>query len=164
MPPRRRGKLTGLSELIPKIIPASEPEDARAMRVFGAFCRSVSERVLSNARPVRFSDGVLMVNTSTSTWANALTFETPDLLGKIRARVPGITVTRIAFRSGPLPELPAAAPLPPRIKPLGLDTLPPQVARELASIGHDGLRDAVARAAATALSIPGTQPTAKKKK
>ena len=53
---RRRGKLTGLSEMIPKVYPAGEPDDARALRVFGAYCRSVPERVLKNARPVRFRD------------------------------------------------------------------------------------------------------------
>lgn len=164
MPPRRRGKLVGLSELIPKVYPASEPEDAQALRVFAAFTRSVSENVLKNARPVRFREGVLMVNTSTSTWANALTFEVTDLLGKIRARSPNIQITRIAFRSGPLPELPVVAPLPPKVKPLGLDALPSQVARELAGIADDVLRDAVTRAAATSLSLPTEERKPRRKK
>lgn len=150
---RKRGFLVGLSELIPKIYPSSEPEEAKALRVFAAYCRSVSERVLDNARPVRFQDSVLFVHTSTSTWANALSLESTEILADTRRRARGVKVARIVFRTGPLPEVPKAPPLPPKLVPIGLEHLPDQVARELAGIHDDALRDAVTRAAVTALSL-----------
>jgi hypothetical protein len=149
---RRRGLLTGLSDLIPKVYPSSEPEEAKMLRVFAAYRRSVSARVLENARPVKLYEGVLMVNTSTSTWANALSLESTQILADTRARSRGVKVTKIMFRAGPMPELPPAAPIAPKLVPIGLDQLPDQVARELAGISDDALRDAVTRAAVTSLS------------
>lgn len=160
---RRRGLLVGLSDLIPKVYPASEPEEAKSLRVFSAYSRSVSARVLENARPVRFQEGVLMVNTSTSTWANALSLESTQILADTRRRARGVKVAKIVFRTGPLPQLPPAAPIPPKLVPIGLEQLPDQVARELASINDDALRDAVTRAAVTALSLK-TEPKKDRKK
>jgi hypothetical protein len=150
---RRRGLLVGLSDLIPKVYPGSEPEEAKSLRVFGAYCRSVSARVLDNARPVRFQEGVLMVNTSTSTWANALSLESTQILSDTRRRARGVKVMKIVFRTGPLPLLPPIAPIAPKLVPIALDQLPDQVARELAGINDDALRDAVTRAAVTSLSL-----------
>jgi len=160
---RRRSPLVGLSELIPKVYPSSEPEEARAQRVFNAYCRSVSERVLENARPVRFQEGVLMVNTSTSTWANALSLESVQIIAETRRRSRGVKIAKIVFRAGPLPELPKKAPISPKLVPIGLEQLPDQVARELAGIADDALRDAVTRAAVTALSLK-TEPRKERKK
>jgi len=150
---RRRSLLVGLSELIPKVYPSSEPEEAKSFRVFEAYCRSVSPRVLENARPVRFYEGALMINTSTSTWANALSLESAQILADTKRRSRGVKVTRLVFRSGPMPDMPKAAPIAPKLVPIGLDQLPDQVARELAGISDDALRDAVTRAAVTALSL-----------
>jgi hypothetical protein len=162
---RPRSKLVGIGELIPKVYPSSEPEEAKALRVFAAYCKSVSERVLKNARPVRFYDGVLTIHTSTATWANALSFEIPDLLADVRRRAKGVNVTRIAFRTGHLPELPKLPEPPPKLVPIALHELPDQVARELAGIGDDTLRDAVTRAAVTALSLESTMaPLHRRKK
>jgi hypothetical protein len=63
-----------------------------------------------------------------------------------------------------MPELPKAAPLPPKLVPIALHELPDQVARELASIGDDALRDAVTRAAVTALSLESTMTKRPRKK
>ena len=150
---RKRSPLVGLSVLIPKVYPSREPDEARGLRVFAAYCKSVSERVLENARPVRFQEGALIIHTSTSTWANALSLESTQILSDIRRRANGIKIARLLFRTGSLPELPKAAPLPPKLVPIGLEQLPDQVARELAGIADDALRDAVTRAAVTALSL-----------
>jgi hypothetical protein len=83
---RPRSKLIGIGELIPQVYPSSEPEEARALRVFAAYGKSVPERVLKNARPVRFHEGVLTVHTSTATWANALSLESPELLASATPR------------------------------------------------------------------------------
>lgn len=160
---RKRSLLVGLSELIPKVYPSAEPEEAKALRVFSAYCRSVSERVLDNARPVRFQEGVLTIHTSTSTWANALSLESAQILADTRRRSRGVKVQKIVFRSGPLPEMPKQAPIPPKLVPIGLEQLPDQVAKELAGIGDDTLRDAVTRAAVTALSLK-TEPKRDRKK
>jgi hypothetical protein len=160
---RRRGLLVGLSDLIPKVYPGSEPEEAKSLRVFGAYGRSVSARVLENARPVRFQEGVLMVNTSTSTWANALSLESTQILSDTRRRARGVKVNKIVFRTGPLPLMPPTAPIAPKLVPIALDQLPDQVARELAGINDDALRDAVTRAAVTSLSLK-TEPKKDRKK
>jgi hypothetical protein len=113
--------------------------------------------VLANAGPVRFRDGVLTVHTSTSAWADVLSLDTPEILPKMRARLSGIELKRIAFRSGPFtpPKRPPPSPKPEHID---LSALPQVVAKELAYISHDRLRDAVARAAFTALSnVPKTE-------
>lgn len=162
---RPRSKLVGIGELITQVYPSSEPEEARALRVFAAYCKSVPERVLKNARPVRFHEGVLTVHTSTATWANALSLEIPDLIADVRRRAKGVTVNRIAFRTGHLPEVAPVPPLPPKLVPIALHELPAQVARELAGIGDDALRDAVTRAAVMALSLESTmKPPSRRKK
>lgn len=123
------------------------------MRLFGAWVKVVPERIARNARPVSFQRGVLNVHTTTAAWANALTFESARIITKLRLRVTDVTVDRITFRMGKLPQVPE--PIreqrpPPVLCPMA--ELPEPVARELARIGHDGLRESVARAVATSLA------------
>jgi hypothetical protein len=57
------------------------------------------------------------------------------------------------FRLGRLPELPERIkPEPPPPKLLPLDAIPDDVARELARVSHDGLREKLSRAIAVSLS------------
>lgn len=123
------------------------------MRLFGAWSKVVSERISRNARPVSFRQGVLNVHTTTAAWANALTFESTRIITKLRMRVKDVSVQRITFRMGKLPEVPELIrpqQPPPRLCPVS--ELPESVARELARIGNDGLREAVTRAVTTSLS------------
>jgi len=156
----RSGGMESLGTLVPKVYPAEQPEEARAMRLFGAWHKVVSERIWRNARPVAFRQGVLTVHTTTAAWANALTFESARIISKLRMRVADVAVQRVAFRMGKLPDVPEPIrpqPPPPLLCPLS--ELPEPVARELARIVNDGLRETVARAVATCLAEPVTRDT-----
>lgn len=145
---RRRGGMENLSALVAKVYPGRNQEDLAAVRVFGAFMRALSTRVVRNARPVRFQRGVLTVHTVNSAWANSLQLESESILLRLRRLVPGLRLSKLVFRSGPLPD--AALPIPEDPAPkrsVALDKLPDDIARELARIHDDALREAVARAA-----------------
>jgi hypothetical protein len=160
---RRRGQGDGLesiAKLVDKVYPAQQPDEARAMRLLGCWGKVVSKRIVSNARPIGYRNGVLTVYTATAAWANALSFESAQILTRLRARLPDVPVQRIAFRVGRLPDLPEQIEPqkpPPRLVPL--HDLPDDMARELAHIRDDRLRETVARAAAISLSEAERPPT-----
>jgi hypothetical protein len=150
---RRDGGLDGIANLVGKVYPDKQPEEVRAMRLFGVFAKAVSQRVQNNAGPVSFRNGVLTVHTTTSSWANALSLESAQIIARLRARLPDVRVQRIVFRVGRMPELPEQIKIePPLARVIPLTSLPESVARELARVGNDGLREAIARAAAVWLS------------
>ena len=150
---RRDGGLDGLANLVGKVYPSQQPEEVRAMRLFGVFAKSVSQRVQNNAGPVSFRNGVLTVHTTTSSWANALSLEGSQIIARLRARLPDVRVQRIVFRVGRMPELPEQVKIEkPLERLIPLTSLPENVARELARVANDGLREAIARAAAVWLS------------
>lgn len=159
----RSGKLEAIGKLIGKVYPTHEPDEARALRVFAAYARAVPERILRNARPVQYQRAVLTVHTATAAWANALALESAQLIGKLRFRLPEVPLSRIVFRVGKLPELIETVrpqPPPPRLLPLA--QLPEELARELARIHHDGLRERLARA--MAVSLGGSEPRSRSAK
>ncbi|HKU38405.1 MAG TPA: DUF721 domain-containing protein [Polyangiales bacterium] len=144
---RRRGGIENLSSLVAKVYPGRGVDELAAVRVFGTFMRALSPRVLRNARPVRFQRGVLTVHTINSAWANSLQLESDSILLRLRRHCAGLTITKLIFRSGPLPD--AALPIPEEPEPkrsIALEKLPEDVARELRHIHDDALREAVARA------------------
>jgi len=144
--------MAALDRLITVVYPDRQPDAVRQLRAFAAYYKVASERVSDNARPVRLRDGVLWVNTSTAAWANALSLESPQLLARLRARLPDVPIRRIVWKSGPLPQKPEQPREELYEEPLlPLAELPPQLARELARIADDDVRDAVAGAAAASL-------------
>jgi hypothetical protein len=150
---KRQGGMDPLSSLVGKVYPSQQPEEVRALRLFGVFAKSVPARVQNNAAPVSFRNGVLTVHTTTASWANALSLESSQIMSRLRLRLPDVRVQRMVFRVGrmpPLPEQIKVEKLPPPFIPLS--SLPESVARELAHIVNDPLREAVARAAAVWLS------------
>jgi hypothetical protein len=152
---RRKGSLESIAAVVPKVYPTGEPDEARALRIFGVWSKVVSERVGRNAAPVRYARGVLTVHTVTSAWANVLQLESMQLLARLRARLPGIPLQRLSFRVGHLPEPPEAVRREPEPTPLlPLSEMPEALARELARIGDDTLRDKLTRAAAVSLAEP----------
>jgi hypothetical protein len=144
-----------LGKLVGDVYPKDAPEDSVVFRLAGSWASAVSERIQQNAQPVAYRAGVLTVNTTTASWANALSLESARLLARLSACMPGVPLTRLAFRVGRLPELPERvrreAP-PPELIPI--EALPEEVAVELARIRSDGVRDRVAHAMAAALSEP----------
>lgn len=163
MPRRRQGGIEGLSSLVGKVYPSQQPDEVRAMRVFGAFGKAMPARVQGNAGPVSFKAGVLTVHTTTASWANALSLESGQIIARLRLRIPDVPVQRIVFRVGKLPELPdTVKEEKPGVKLLPVTQLPEDVARELARIGDDGLREAVAHAAS--ISLAEAPPQVKKRR
>ncbi len=147
--------MQALGELVGKVYPSQQPDEARAMRLLGCWSKVVSRRILDNARPVAYRNGVLTVYTATNAWANALSFEGAQILARLRARLPDVPVQRIAFRVGKLPELPEPIePRGPKPRLLPLRDLPEDLARELARIHDDRLRESLTRAAVVSLSEP----------
>lgn len=150
---RRRGPPERVGALVERVYPKGGLDDAHAPRVFATWAKIVPARVYDNARPVRLRRGALVVHTATSAWASVLQLEGEGLLAALRARVPGAPVAKLVFRVGALPPAPPAAPKRPKLGALRPVTeLPEDVARALARIGDDALRDAVARAAAAGLA------------
>jgi Dna[CI] antecedent, DciA len=149
----KRGGIENLSVLVARVYPGRNREDLDAVRAFGAFMRALSPRVLRNARPVKLFKGTLTVHTVNSAWANSLQLESTALLAKLKRVAPDARVRRFVFRSGPLPD--AALPMehaPVVAREVELCALPDELARELARIHNDALREAVARAASTGLA------------
>jgi hypothetical protein len=145
--------MENLSALVAKVYPGRGHEELAAVRVFGAFVRALSPRVLKNARPVRFSRGVLTVHTVNSAWASSLQLESESIITRITRLTPGLRLSKLVFRSGPLPD--AALPMPedaPPKRSVALEKLPDDVARALAHIHDDALREAVTRAALMGLA------------
>lgn len=155
---RRKGSMVGISGLIPKVYPAGEPPEMQVMRLMGSWGKVVNPRVLRNARPVHFRHGVLTVHTATSAWADALSLDSEELLAKLRARVSGLRIRSLRFRTGPLPELPEQFREVKRPPLLPLEQLPEELARALAHVQDDRLRDAIQTAARATLGRAAQPP------
>lgn len=123
------------------------------LQTFGFWDRTVPPRIAQNARPVALRRGTLVVHTRTSAWAQELSFHESDLLAAIRARVP--SVQRLRIKVGPMPPPPKPPKPPaPKVEPLEVGQLPGEIARELARVGDDALRDILTRAVCTSLAPP----------
>jgi hypothetical protein len=159
---KRGGGPTPLSDLVHAVYPAREPEDAQAIRVFAWWRRAVPARVFARARPIKLSHGVLLVHTATSAWATELDYLSEQLLASVQKHAPNARVRALRFRVGTLPEAPVGTrPEPPRHAPIPVRVLPEELARVLARIDDDALREAIGGAAAVALartSTPGSRP------
>ena len=149
---QRGGTPTTLGELVRAAYPSREPDEVAAVRVFHAWRRAVPERIYRRARPVRLHAGTLYVNTDTSAWASELEYMKEELLARVRTRAPEVRVRALRFRVGPLPEL-LSSPRPERRapSPVIVATVPEPLARALAGIQDDELREAIGAAACVAL-------------
>ncbi len=117
-------------------------------------------RIAKHARPVDLRRGTLIIHTRTTAWAQELSFHEADLLTAIRKRVRA--VQRLRIRVGPMPPPPKPPKPPsPKVQPLPLGKLPGDVARALAHVSDDALRDAMTKAACTSLA-PVPRPVRKK--
>lgn len=122
--------------------------------IVAAWPAAVGEEVARNAWPARISrDGVLHVNTSSSTWAFELTQLAAAVLEQLAAALAEAAPKSLRFVPGHLPE-PAVATAD-EGAPCAPEPTPEQLAeaRELASPIADGaLRERVAKAAALSLA------------
>ncbi|HTU59355.1 MAG TPA: DUF721 domain-containing protein, partial [Polyangiales bacterium] len=92
--------MESVSALVARVYPGRSREELDAVRAFGAFIRALSQRILTNARPVKLSRGTLFVNTSNSAWANSLQLESESLLAKIKRTAPDARIRKLVFRAG----------------------------------------------------------------
>lgn len=131
--------------------------DRPLLQTFGWWDRTVPPRIAQNARPVTLRRGLLVVHTRTTAWAQELSFHESDLLASIKRRVPA--VTRLRIKVGPMPPPPAPpAPPPPKVTPIALAQVPGEIARELAQVNDDALREVLTRAVCTALAEKPERP------
>lgn len=148
----RGGAPRALAEVVRSVYPGREPEDVAAIRVFGWWRRAVPARVFARARPVRLSHGVLYVHTATPSWALELDHLKQQLLASVQKHAPEARVKELRFRTGPLPEPPSGSrPERRRPEPVIVAALPEALARALAAIDDDQLREAISGAAGVAL-------------
>jgi|GEM_PF-1236801 len=156
---RQAGELEALHKLVRQVYPSQEPEHAAAIRAFAWWRRAVPERVFMRARPVKLAHGVLWVHTATSAWAAELEHLKEQLLASAQKHAPDASVRSLRFRVGPLPELPTSTrPERPRQAPVAVAILPEALARALAAIDDDALRDAIGQAASVALGRDPGRP------
>jgi hypothetical protein len=105
---------------------------------------AVGARIAERTRPVAIESGVLVVRAATSVWASELSLLSDALIARLRAA--GISVRALRFRVGAIEppdrsiEL-RTAKVPP---PTELD---PQVARTIARVKDEELREAITSAA-----------------
>ena len=150
---KRGGAPQPLADLLGKVYPGKEPEDATMIRALSWWRKAVPKRVFARARPVRLRAGTLYVHTSTSAWAAELYHLRESLLASLHRSAPESRVKALRFQVGPLPELPK-----PRQNGAALPfeapaaQLPESLARALAQIDDDSLRDAISRAAGVSLA------------
>jgi hypothetical protein len=148
----RGGAPAKLASLIRSAYPSREPDEVLAIRAFHGWRRAVSQRTYVNARPVRLQAGTLTIHTATSAWCSELEFDKERLLAELRRHAPEARVRTLRFRVGPLPELTVgtrAARTQPA--PVVVASLPETLARTLASIDDDDLREAIGAAASVGL-------------
>jgi hypothetical protein len=106
----------------------------------------VGPEIARNAWPARFQrDGTLIVHTADAIWA----FELGHRAAAIAERLPG--APKLTFVAGPLPE-PAASEEPAPAPPAATLEERRRAAEWAAAIEDEGLRKAVAKAAAASLA------------
>lgn len=140
-----------LASLIPQVYPGRQPNELDTLRASTWWSGHLSERILNNAQPVRLSHGTLIIHTTTSAWAHSLTFEAETFLEGLSRAVPG-RIHKLSFRVGPMPDIPKRPEPEPQLSMAALTQLPDVVARQLARIEDDDLRETVARTAAVSLA------------
>jgi predicted nucleic acid-binding Zn ribbon protein len=142
---------TSLGQLMSKVYP--DPAGLDVAKVFGWWTRAVPERVVRHARPVHLRRGTLTVHVASAPWAQELVFLKDRLLRAVQRAAPEAGVRDLRFRVGPLPPMPErVAAARPKAEPQVTASLPEDVARALAGVDDDDLRDAIARAAAMSLA------------
>ena len=149
---------TRVSDVLDGAYPG-RPADRPLLRTFSWWDRVVPARIAERARPVSLKHGTLVIHTGSSGWAQELSFHERDLLASVQESVPA--VLRLRIRVGPMPKPPPPPdPPPPKTEPIPFADLPAELARALAGLHDDDLRDAVSLAARTSLA---PSPDAKKK-
>jgi hypothetical protein len=134
-----------LGDALKRELKALGPNSAMSETV-QAWPAAVGPEIARNAWPARFQrDGTLIVHTADAIWA----FELGHRAAAITERLPG--APKLTFVAGPLPE-PAASEEPAPAPPAATLEERRRAAEWAAAIEDEGLRKAVAKAAAASLA------------
>jgi hypothetical protein len=134
-----------LGDALKRELKALGPNSAMSETV-QAWPAAVGPEIARNAWPARFQrDGTLIVHTADAIWA----FELGHRAAAIAERLPG--APKLTFVAGPLPE-PAASEEPAPAPPAATLEERRRAAEWAAAIEDEGLRKAVAKAAAASLA------------
>ena len=122
--------------------------------VAAAWPEAVGEGIAANAWPARIArDGTLHVNTSSSAWAFELTQLREQIAESLTEALGPIAPTTFRFAPGPIPEATAGSA---KEAARSVLKVPPELEEEgrrmAAGIEDEGLREAVAAAAAASLA------------
>lgn len=92
---RRSGELRRLSDVLaPALDQLAGSDQARA---YGAWARAAGEQISGGARPRAYARGTLVVECTSSVWANELTYLGTDILRRMDSVAPGHPVTKLRF-------------------------------------------------------------------
>jgi hypothetical protein len=110
---------------------------------------AVGARIAERTRPIAIENGVLVVRAATSVWASELSLLSEPLIARLRAA--GIGVRALRFRVGTIdpPDQAVEARTAKVPAPIALDG---KVARSIARVKDDELRDLITQAASTNLA------------
>lgn len=135
-----------------------KPSDRPLIRTFSWWYEAIPARIAEHARPVNIRNGTLWVHTKNAAWAQELSFHAAEMLAAAQRHVPEIA--RLRFRVGPMPPAPPRPePEPPKRTPIAATELPAEIARALAALGDDELRNTVTLAACTGLAPDPSKET-----
>ena len=134
----------------------SGSRDAVPLRaITAAWPGVVGDTVARNAWPLRLArDGTLHVATASATWAHELDLLQEAVLDRLRARLGGVTPSRLRFAAGPIPEPPAVledASSQSQVPTEAPPEIESEAAAAVAEIDDEELRELVARAARASL-------------
>lgn len=146
---RKRGDAVDLKDVLATLSLLRPPRDFEGPPLADAVWeRAVGTRIAHKSEPWRLEQGVLYVRVVHSVWASELGLLAPDICEKLSEA--GVLVKGLRFTVGRILREPRPAEPPARRAPRAAP-LPPEVQRGLHAIFDDALRDAIGRAAATAI-------------
>lgn len=147
VPPRRRRASNG-PELLANVL--VEPKVRSLPIPPYAWWRAVGPRVAERARPTRLRRGELLVCVASPTWGQELSFLAPTIVQRLQKQ--GFPVEKLRFFVGQVePPLRRPEPAPPKWVPPPAK-LPPPLVQTLSLVEDEGLKEAIARAAAASLA------------
>jgi hypothetical protein len=143
---RRRKKLFAPEALESVLSRAGEDRFApnRAPVPPHVWAATVGARIAERTRPLVLEDGVLVVRAATSVWASELSLLSDALVARLRTA--GIAVRALRFRVGTIEPPDRSLEVRTSKVPAPVD-LDPRLARTIARVGDDELREAITHAA-----------------
>jgi hypothetical protein len=112
--------------------------------------RAVGTRIASKTRPARLTKGTLTVIASSPVWSNELSLLAEPILERLRSM--GVKVRELRFRVGTIEPDVGANRRPAKLSPRPVE-VEAEIGAELAKVEDEGLREALAAAAARMLAF-----------